>query len=269
MMRASRPQAVLVATAILVQTLALPLAAACGKAKPATPSPEAIATAESASRPVSISAPYSTTPTSDDGGKDPIVLDGRLFGAGPTGVILAHARISDATPWFPFATELARTGRFTVLTFNFRGYDDSTGEKQFDRIDTDLEAAYDYMRTTLNVGTVFLVGASMGGTASLVLASRVPVAGVVAISAEGVFPPSPSDVPSLNAVDAVKNVRAPKLFITSEDDVPQARSQEAMWEAAPEPKDQEIYDGNAHGTDLFDTPHADDFRQRLVSFLTQ
>jgi pimeloyl-ACP methyl ester carboxylesterase len=239
----------------------LALSVACGDPTSSTPSPEVVATAEAVARTVNFTAQYSTTPESGDEEEDPIVLDARVFGQGETGVILAHMRPADQSSWFPFATELAKTGEFTVLTFDFRGYGESTGEKQFDRIDTDLEAAYEYMRDVLGLEQIYLVGASMGGTASLVVAAREQVAGVISISSPGQFPP-------LDAVETVDAIRAPKLFITAEDDVPAFRSQEEFWEASTEPKVQQIYDGDEHGTALFDGPHGADIRARLLDFLS-
>jgi pimeloyl-ACP methyl ester carboxylesterase len=239
----------------------LAFGAACGDPTSSTPSPEVVATAEAVARTVNFTAQYSTTPESGDEEEDPIVLDARVFGQGETGVILAHMRPADQSSWFPFATELAKTGEFTVLTFDFRGYGESTGEKQFDRIDTDLEAAYEYMRDVLGLEQIYLVGASMGGTASLVVAAREQVAGVISISSPGQFPP-------LDAVETVDAIRAPKLFITAEDDVPAFRSQEEFWEASTEPKVQQIYDGDEHGTALFDGPHGADIRARLMDFLS-
>jgi alpha/beta superfamily hydrolase len=244
--------------------LAAPLAvflAGCGDPRSSTPSPEAVATAEAVARTVTFDAQYSTTPERGDEEEDPIVLDARVFGDGPVGVILAHMRPADQSSWYPFATELARSGEFTVMTFDFRGYGESTGEKQFDRIDTDLQAAYEYMRDGLGRDRIFLVGASMGGTASLVVAAREEIEGVVSISSPGQFPP-------LDAVETVDRISAPKLFITAEDDVPAFRSQEAFWEAAREPKLQHIYGGDEHGTALFDGAHAADIKARLVAFLT-
>lgn len=236
------------------------LLSACGDAASNEPSPEVVATAEAVARTVSFPAPYSVTPEKGDDGMDPIVLDGRIFGNGATGVILSHMRPSDQSSWYPYATELAETGEFTVMTFDFRGYGDSTGDKQFDRIDADLQAAYEYMRDTLRIKRIFLVGASMGGTASLVVASRAPVAGVVSISSPGQFPP-------LDAVATVGMITAPKLFIVAKDDVPQFRSQVAFWEGAREPKAQYIYEGDEHGNALFDGPNGADLRARLLAFL--
>jgi pimeloyl-ACP methyl ester carboxylesterase len=169
-------------------------------------------------------------------------------------------RPSDQTSWFPFATTLAETGDYTVLTFDFRGYGESTGDKQFDRIDTDLESAFEYMRDALSIEEIFIIGASMGGTAALIAGERLSVAGIVSIS-------SPSQFPPLDAEATVGGITAPKLFITSEDDVPAERSQEQFWELAQEPKEQVIYEGDAHGTDIFDSPNGKALEQRLLDFL--
>lgn len=237
---------------------------ACGDDSdpPKLPAPGAVATAESASRPATFAAPISTTPESGDGDETPIALDARIFGSGPTGVILAHQRPADQTSWFPFAAQLAATGNYTVLTFNFRGFGESTGEKAFDRIDTDLMAAYVYMRDTLRITRIFLIGASIGGTASLVVAARVPVAGVVSISA-------PAQFESLNAVETIGQIRGPKLFISSQRDVPAERSQRELFDAATEPKDQQLYQGDAHGTDLFAGPYGPELERRLLDFLSR
>jgi pimeloyl-ACP methyl ester carboxylesterase len=237
------------------------IAACGGGSTTAEPSPEAVDTAEAIARTVKIAAPFSTTPVPEDEEREePIVLDGRVFGAGPTGVILVHMRPSDQTAWFPYATTLANTGDYTVLTFDFRGYGESTGEKEFDRLDTDLEAALSYLRDDVGIEDVFLVGASMGGTASLLVAEREPILGIVSIS-------SPATYQEIDAVAGVDEIRAPKLFIASEDDLPAMRSLEELWAEAVAPKDQALFAGDAHGTDLFAAPVAAEFEQRMTDFL--
>jgi pimeloyl-ACP methyl ester carboxylesterase len=227
----------------------------------AEPSPEAVDTAEAVARDVRIEAPYSTTPMPEDDARDtPIVLDGRVFGDGETGVILAHMRPADQTSWFPFATRLAGTGKYTVLTFDFRGFNASTGEKEFNRVDTDLMAAVRYMRDELGIQRILLVGASMGGTAALIVAQREAVDAVISIS-------SPAIYQDIDALEHVSRIRAPKLFVTSEDDLNAARSQEQFWAQAVEPKEQVIYPGDAHGTNLFASPVAPQFEQTMLDFL--
>lgn len=236
-------------------------AAACGETSSSTPSPEAIETAESASRDITITAPFATTPIAGDEDQAPVTLSGRLFGHGATGVILAHMRPADQTAWFPYATELAATGTFTVMTFDFRGYGASTGDKEFDHVDTDLAAAYDYMRGTLGIQKIFLVGASMGGTAAIIVGTQRDVAGVVSIS-------SPAQFQLMDALAVAPSLTAPKLFITSDGDVPAKRSLDDLDAAAPGPKQEQIYDGDAHGTDLLDSPHGADLRARITAFVT-
>ena len=235
---------------------------ACGDGETtAEPSPAAVDTAEAIARDVQITSTFSTTPMPEDSDREePIVLDGRVFGNGPTGVILVHMRPSDQTAWFPYATTLAESGDYTVLTFDFRGYGKSTGEKEFDRLDTDLQAALDYMRDDLGIDDVFLVGASMGGTASLLVAEREPVLGLVSIS-------SPATYQEIDALASVDTIRAPKLFIASEDDLPAMRSLEELWAEAVAPKEQALFEGDAHGTDMFAAPAAAEFEQRMTDFI--
>lgn len=233
----------------------------CGETTTSAPSPEVVATAESLSRTVAIEVPpAAATSGGPEAPGEPAVLAGRVFGAGSVGVILAHMRPADQTAWFPFALKLAATGKFTVLTFDFRGFGDSAGEKDFDLLAADLAAAYHYMVEDLKIERVFLVGASMGGTASLVVSSGVQVAGVVSISSAARFQ-------TLDALGAVASISAPKLFISSEDDVPATRSEGQLWLSAAEPKDREIYSGDAHGTDLFDGIHRVELEQRILNFL--
>jgi pimeloyl-ACP methyl ester carboxylesterase len=227
----------------------------------AKPPTSVVETAEAVSRDVRIASPYSTTPESGDDERTPVSLDGRVFGDGDVGVILVHMRPVDQTAWFPLAAELARTGAFTVLTFDLRGYGASTGDKAFDRADTDLTAAYDYMRNTLHISRVFLVGASIGGTAALLVAARVPVAGVVSVSSLAQFE-------EMDALAVMPDIAVPKLFVASEDDVPARRSLDDLVAAASVPKEQEVYEGDAHGTDILDGPHGAELGDRIIEFLT-
>lgn len=259
-MRRRRSNAASIARTLIAVALIACAAVACGEPDETVPPPDVVATAETGATPVTFTALASTTPIPGDEDTDPVTIDGRLFGAGPTAVILAHMRPADQTSWYPYARTLAATGEFTVLTFDFRGYGDSTGAKEFDRIDADVQAAYDFMHDTRGFAKVFLVGASMGGTASLVVGERVTMAGIITISA-------PSDFRYLDAVAPVASIEAPKLFILSEDDVPAMASHEKLWAAAPEPRDQQIYPGKAHGTELFDGPDGAAFEMRMTEFL--
>lgn len=236
-----------------------PLVSACGDDGTTKTSPAVVATADSVSREVTIEAP--ADPARPNATPATVRLVGHVFGSGSTGVVLAHMRPADQTAWYSFAQSAAATGRFTVLTFDFRGYGASGGEKDFSHLDTDLSSALAYMKGTLKIDRVFLVGASMGGTASFVVGAREPIAGIVSIS-------SPAQFETLDALSAEPQIAVPQLFVSSQGDVPARNSLEQLVKVAKEPVDQQIYDGDAHGTDLFAGPHAADITQRLIGFLT-
>lgn len=193
---------------------------------------------------------------------DGIVLNGTLFGGdNETLVILCHMRPADQTSWFPFAEELERRG-YAALTLNFRGYGDSEGDQDFDKLDDDLLATVRYMRQ-IGRERIFLIGASMGGTAVLVVAAQDPsIEGVVAISA-------PEQFQEQDALAAVPQIAAPKLFIASEDDTAAMLSLDALFAAASDPKESQVYPGAGHGTNLFDGEHTGDLEERLFDFLEE
>ena len=205
-----------------------------------------------------VSAGTVVTFTADDG----VALSGRLFGRqnnGAVGVVLAHMYPADQTSWYDYARRLADEG-YVALTFDFRGYGESGGSRQIDQIDRDVEAAADEMRAQ-GVTRVVLVGASMGGTAALMVAARQPVLGVITLSA-------PVEFKGLSAKDAVTKVMASKLFIGAEGDAggPAARALGAM---APEPKEVAVFPGSDHGTDLLRGDQRDAVLARMDEFLAR
>jgi pimeloyl-ACP methyl ester carboxylesterase len=234
------------------------LAGACAQDEtPKTP-PAVVETADSISREVTIDAPVDREES--DSSPAIVRLVGHVFGSGKTGVLLAHMRPADQTAWYRFAQTAAATGSFTVMTFDFRGYGSSGGEKEFEHLDVDLAAALAYMKTTLHLDRVFLVGASMGGSASIVVGARELVAGIVSIS-------SPAQFETLDALSAEPDIGVPQLFICSDGDVPARNSLEELVAAATHPVEQQIYDGAAHGTDIFAGPHRAEITQRVLGFL--
>ena len=186
-----------------------------------------------------------------------VTLSGRLFGTGPDGVVLAHMYPADQTSWFPYAERLAAAG-YRVLTFDFRGYGTSTGGKDIAKIDQDVEAAVRKVKAE-GAQRVALVGASMGGTASLIAAGRVPVVGVATLSA-------PVEFMGLDARSAVPQVSAPKLFLAAEKDVGAAGARELDRLAAP-PKTLVLYPGSDHGTALLTGSNGIAVADRITSFL--
>jgi predicted alpha/beta-hydrolase family hydrolase len=188
---------------------------------------------------------------------DGVSLGGHVFGSGHSGIVLAHMYPADQTSWFATATELAAKG-YLVLTFDFRGYGESPGTKQIDRIDKDVDAAVKEIQS-LGATSLALVGASMGGTASLVVAAHHPVAAVATLSA-------PVEFQGLSARQAVTTVTAPKLFLAAEKDAGEAGARD-LYTLAPDPKEIRIFPGSDHGTALLSGSSAADVRAILFAFL--
>lgn len=192
-----------------------------------------------------------TTFTTSDG----IDLTGRVFGRGKVGVVLSHMYPSDAKSWYPAAEQLASAG-YMALAFNFRGYADSDGEKAPSKAALDVRAGIAELKER-GARDIALVGASMGGTASIVAAEdRIPLA-VVAISA-------PARFMTLDAIANAQIIQRPVLLVAARGDDEAFSSLQELERALPNP-DTKIYEGEAHGTALLDDrPEALD---QIISFL--
>ncbi len=189
---------------------------------------------------------------------DGVQLVGHLYGTRGPGIVLGHMYPADQTSWTATARDLAAAG-YRALTVDFRGYGESGGTKEISQIDRDMEGAY---RTLVGrkIQPVFVAGASMGGTAALIVAARVPVAGVITLSA-------PVEFRGLDASTAVKNVHARKLFVAAEGDAPAAQAVARFAESAPDPKTTKLFGGDQHGTNLLTGPHGTEVRDLIRGFL--
>lgn len=183
---------------------------------------------------------------------DGVTLAGRLFGPdeGTEGVVLAHMFPSDQSAWFFFANRLGKRG-YRVLTFNFRGYCPggeagcSEGEKNTPAIWQDLEGAVEALRSE-GVTRFALVGASMGGTASIIVAAKqgLDIAALVTLSA-------PTAFEGLDAgPDVLAEVSAAKLFIAGHEDVGAAQAVDTLYGESLPPKRPVILTTGDHGTDI-------------------
>jgi pimeloyl-ACP methyl ester carboxylesterase len=200
---------------------------------------------------------------------DGVELEGRLFGDGGTAVILSHMRPADQRSWFAFADRLADQG-YMVLTFDFRGYCPggeggcSQGERDIAAMWQDVLGAESFVRSQ-GAGDVALVGASMGGTASLVAAGQEgsDVEAVVTLSA-------PESIEGL-VVDAavLQQEQANKLFIAGLGDVEAAASAQHLSEIAPPPKRLEIVPADDHGTDLLTGARGEEVQRLIETYLAQ
>lgn len=182
--------------------------------------------------------------TSEDG----LRLDARLFAgqsltAADRLVILLHMYRSDQSSWFDFAREVQGRGDASALTLDFRGYGTSEGSKDVGRIDSDVRGALRFARER-GYDSVILVGASMGGTAAIIVATEEPLAGVVTLSA-------PQRFLGLDAGSRVGDVRASLAVIAARRDRSGVESLDWFAKQANLAESHVfLIDGSAHGTEL-------------------
>jgi pimeloyl-ACP methyl ester carboxylesterase len=200
---------------------------------------------------------------------DGVTLDGRLFGQGSTGVVLSHMRPADQRSWYAFARRLADQG-YLVLTFDFRGYCPggeggcSSGELEISELWHDVVAATDLVRSE-GATSVALVGASMGGTASLVAAAQEGTDAEVVVTLS-----APISIEGLVADPTLlQRVGANKLFIAGVGDAAAAADAEELFAISPPPKRVEIVPADDHGTDLLTGPRGEDVRRTIETYLAQ
>jgi pimeloyl-ACP methyl ester carboxylesterase len=173
-------------------------------------------------------------------------VDAALVGDGEVGVVLGHQLRSDFCSWVPFAKELAERN-IRALAINFV----STSP------DDDMVAGARELRRR-GAERIILVGASMGGTAALVAAAKIDVAGVAALSA-------PRQFSRLDALPSVRRLGIRALFLVGGQDVAFARDARQLHRAMKSRhKALVVTTGSEHGTDLLRDPHAE---RALLDFL--
>lgn len=202
---------------------------------------------------------------------DGVRLAGRIFGpeGATAGVVLAHMMPADQSSWFDFADQLGEMG-YRTLTFDFRGYCPggdagcSRGDKDISAIWQDVAGAVGFLRTE-GVRRIGLVGASMGGTASLVYASLSgsDIDAVVTLSA-------PDAIDGLTAgPDVLQAVDAAKLFIAGNVDGNAAVTAQTFYDESVQPKRVEPLTTADHGTDLLEGNQGENVRTLITSWLQQ
>jgi pimeloyl-ACP methyl ester carboxylesterase len=200
---------------------------------------------------------------------DGVTLDGRLFGPdkGSAGVVLAHMFPADQSAWYFFANRLGELG-YRVLTFDFRGYCPggdagcSEGEKNIPAIWQDVEGAVAALRSK-GVTRLALVGASMGGTASLIVAGKQgrDIDAVITLSA----PPSFEGLDA--GPDVMAQVTAAKLFIAGNGDIAAAQAVDAFYGQSLQPKRPVILTTDDHGTDILSGNQAGIVSTEMINWL--
>jgi pimeloyl-ACP methyl ester carboxylesterase len=177
---------------------------------------------------------------------DGVTLRGQLWARGKTAVVFSHMFGTDQSIWFDLAEHLASRG-YTVLTFDFRGVGTSSGRLVISRVPRDTLGAVRFIRGR-KPAKVVLIGASMGGTSSLVAAGQTPVDGVVVIASGMVFQ-------GLDVRPYLPGLKMPKLFIVGTRDTPFNESAKTMYARTSRPKRLVEIPTAVHGTYMFRTKH--------------
>lgn len=202
---------------------------------------------------------------------DGVALSGRLFGPddAPAGVVLAHMLPSDQRSWYAFADRLGGMG-YRVLTFDFRGYCPggdggcSQGTKDVAEIWQDVAGAVGFLESA-GIRRVGLIGASMGGTASLVVASQEgqAIRSVITLSA-------PASIEGLTAgPDVLQAITSAKLFIAGNADGTAAQDAQAFYDQSQPPKRVEILPTGDHGTDILEGSQSEVVTNLITGWLDQ
>jgi hypothetical protein len=157
---------------------------------------------------------------------DGFPLEGAIVGHGAVGVVLLHEYPGPMCGWWPYANFLAARG-LEALLFDFRCLGLSTCRTGW-RADpvADVAGAVHVLRAR-GVRKIVLVGASLGGVASVMAGARLGPAAVVDLSGERELSDLLPGV-RLDSYAAAPGLRAPALFVVARGDpnvsVPEMRS---------------------------------------------
>ncbi len=189
---------------------------------------------------------------------DGTLLSGVWRGGSDRVVILSHQYDQDQTSWAPLVARLEEAG-YATLTYNFRGYPPSQGQRVISELGRDLDAAVAFARSR-GATHLTLIGASMGGIATVPAALTAAPDAYVTISA-------PTGFSGLEAPDdALAASPAAKLFINSENDDYIADTRH-MAEVAAEPRTLSVYPTGLHGVLLFLTPDGERLLDEITDFV--
>jgi|SRR6266566_1534776 uncharacterized protein len=198
---------------------------------------------------------------------DHVQLAGLLYGKGRTTVICSHMYQTTKAIWSEsgIVQRLARQG-YQVLAYDFRGNGDSSGVSDTTTVGTDLRAAIAFVREQ-GATSIVLLGASLGGMATIQVAAHQQVTAVITLSA-------PQNFADYRISDnEVKAIKAPKLFVNSQGD-DYANDTTHMYSIASPPKEIKMYPGFGHGTDILETDilypdNGKDLTQRILTFVAR
>ncbi len=165
---------------------------------------------------------------------------GNLYGSGHMAIIFSNMDTNDQSEWDAIINDLI-SDRYMILTYDY-----------FQHMDDQSRTLEDAISFVCDLGAkkIILIGASRGGVASIKVAARHInndcIAGVVAFSAPIVY-----EGTVFYRKDELSGIQIPKLLINSEND-DGANDTRKMFRIFDDPKGLQFYQGDAHGTELFD-----------------
>jgi len=211
----------------------LATAAACAEEPPVLPSPTATGVGTAVPTPgVTLPPVGAACLTEADQGRPLRLTNGAghsvaavELGSGPAAIVLAHQSAGSLCDWLPYGEELVAQG-FRVLAFDFVGSGSSSMPKQKTYVE-DIRTAVVYLREQ-GAAKVVIMGASMGGTMSVVAAAAIapPVDGVIALSA-------PTSFDGVNAEKAAPSLKSPALYVAGDADADFAAAAKSIQAATP------------------------------------
>lgn len=226
---------------------------------PVTPVESAFAPGPTAAPLEDILATHAVTFDTPDGA----TVTGALYGSGETAVVFSM--MGNCRRGWEGLAQLAAAQGLMALTYPWRdcGRTGPTDEAELiQNFVNDARGAVSFVRAQ-GAENIILAGASLGGLASAKLATEAQASGLVIFA-------SPAEIPGWDfRIDSSDlNSDIPKLFLIAEYDsvVPQ-RFARALYDLAAEPKEWQTYPGYAHGTDLFDSEHGEEAKQRILQFI--
>jgi pimeloyl-ACP methyl ester carboxylesterase len=188
---------------------------------------------------------------------DSLKVSATLVGSGASGVVLGHMLGGDRADWLPFARRLAGGG-YAVVALDFRGHG-KTPKRPIANLEREMVAAVTFLKQQ-GAQRVALVGASMGGTAAVKAAALGAAAAVIAIS-------SPQTYGAFVTASDLRRITVPSLWIVGGEDADFVKSMRIMSNGVRGERRFQEFPGSWHGTQFFDSPYAETFRNLMMGFL--
>jgi pimeloyl-ACP methyl ester carboxylesterase len=166
--------------------------------------------------------------------------------------------------WLELPHTLQAAG-YIVLAFDFRGHGDSEGSLDPPSAAVDLTTAVSYLRSHRQVdrGRIGLVGASMGGMASVIVGAQDP--GVRTVAAISSSPDAAGQFPGRVIAEL-----SPRGFLAigcNEDPLTKPERVRQLYDAAGAPKQIIMLECTAHANDILTTEAAPRLSATLLEWL--